>query len=83
MAGCSGALRGVGVGEASGVGTGGRGVDFLTRLPDCARPAKAQSKIKPTMAAFTAELALEGNAFFIGCRTHFSTVAVAWVYLLD
>jgi hypothetical protein len=83
MGGSSGVLRGVGVGEASGVGTGGRAVDFLTRLPDCARPTKAQSKIKPTKVAVTAGPVLKGNDFFILCRTHFSTVAVAWVYLLD
>lgn len=79
----SGLSLGVGVGEASGVGTGGSDVDFLARLPDCAITDKAQSKSKPTRVTVPAEPAWEGNACFMSCETLLITVAVAPVYLLD
>lgn len=56
IAGRSGVLRGVGVGEASGVGTGGV-VDFLTRRPDWARTVSTQ---KQSNAATATMLALRG-----------------------
>jgi len=47
-------LRGVGVGDASGVGTGGA-VAFLTRRPDWASTVRTQ---KESIAATTTMLAL-------------------------
>lgn len=53
--GLSGDFLGVGVGLASGVGTGGSGAAFFVRLPDCANAVRAQTTIRPATVKIAAE----------------------------
>ena len=70
LIGLSGDFLGVGVGLASGVGTGGSGAAFLARLPDCANAVRAETIHKAEIIAIAT-----GNGdrdrsslFFIGSR---------------
>lgn len=58
IAGRSGVLLGVGVGEASGVGTGGAAA-FLTRRPDWARTVRTQKESIATTATMLVLLDLD------------------------
>lgn len=54
VVGFSGDFLGVGVGLASGVGTGGNDAAFLTRRPDWEKVVKAQTMIRPATVKIAA-----------------------------